>query len=80
MLNVGHFAGSGVGHVPGRPTVWSAGAPRNASQCDKSAFFEAGRKFFSRGLIDTAACDRDLQTLQTQFILQDQSAKERKNA
>ncbi|HEX2492121.1 MAG TPA: hypothetical protein VHR27_22130, partial [Blastocatellia bacterium] len=60
MLNVEHFAGSGVWHVAGRPTVWSIGAPRNASQCDKSAIFEVGRKFFSRGLNDTAACDRDV--------------------
>jgi hypothetical protein len=79
MLNLGHFAGSGVWHVPGRPTVWSLGAPRNATQCDK-ANSEAGRKFFSRGPMDTARVTVTFPKSQTPFVLQDQNPKERKNA
>jgi hypothetical protein len=45
---------------PEIPQSLGVGASRNASQCDKSSNSEAGRKFFSKGLIDTVACDRDV--------------------
>ena len=31
VLNVGHFAGSGAGHAPKRPTVFAAGESRNST-------------------------------------------------
>ena len=60
VLTVGHFAGMGVGIVPKYPTGFCVVASRNASQRNKSTSSQAGRKFFSRGPIDTAACDRDV--------------------
>src|SRR5215475_5519274 len=64
LLIVGRFAGA---------------SSRNATQCDK-ANSQAGRKFFSRGPMHIARVTVTISTRQTTFALQDQSAKERKNA
>ena len=75
-LNVGRFAGA-----MSRNATWilCACASRNATQCDK-ANSQAGRKFFSRGHIYIARVTVTISTPQTTFVLQDQSAKERKYA
>ena len=54
------FPRVGRGHCPETPHRFCVGASRNASQCNKSTNSQAGRKFFSRGLIDTAACEGDV--------------------
>jgi hypothetical protein len=36
VLNVGHFAGSGAGHAPKRPTVFEAGESRNSTPSAKA--------------------------------------------
>jgi len=59
--------------------ILCACASRNATQCDK-ANSQAGRKFFSRGPTYIARVTVTISTPQTTFILQDQSAKERKIA
>ena len=76
LLIVGRFAGALF-----RNATWilCACVSRNATQCDK-ANSQAGRKFFSRGPIYIARVTVTISTPQTTFVLQDQSAKERKYA
>ena len=64
-----------------RNATWilCACASRNDTQCDK-ANSQVGRKFFSRGSMHIARVTVTISTPQTTFVLQDQSAKERKNA
>jgi hypothetical protein len=42
------------------PAGFCVGASLNASHCNKMTNSQAGRKFFSRAPIDTAACDRGI--------------------
>ncbi len=68
VLNVGHFAGFGVGQCPEIPQHWECervpecptGFPAQEKRKGAQIRAKAGRKFFSRSPIDTASYDRDV--------------------